>query len=105
MCKIPGICSVAIHPQYDEDGFFANMGCYPSKRERIDVINGEILEFGIAIRNLKRGIEEAKDGIAFYVMEIEDLEKEKLDLWEKILEEEEQKAKKQKEEEKETNEG
>ena len=38
-------------------------------------------------------------------MEIEDLEKEKLDLWEKILEEEEQKAKKQKEEEKETNEG
>lgn len=83
------------------------MGCYPSKRERIEVINGEILEFRIAIRNLKRGIEEAKEGIIFYEMEIKDLEKERLDLCEKISAEEDlkDKDKKQKEEEKETNEG
>ena len=80
------------------------MGCpwfLPSKRERIDVINGEILEFRIAIRNLKRGIEEAKarqaKAIDWYEMEIKDLEKEikdlekeKLDLWEKISAEKEE---------------
>ena len=83
------------------------MGCYPSKRERIEVIDGEILEFRIAIRHLKRGIDEAKEGIAFYEMEIEDLQKERQDLCEKISAKEdlEGKDKKQKEEEKETNEG
>ena len=43
------------------------MGCKPSKRERIDVITGKILERRIAIRKLKREKEEAKDGIAYYV--------------------------------------
>lgn len=56
------------------------MGCYPSKRERIDIINGEILH-------------------AFIEMEIEDLKKlpKKRDMWEEISLDEEAKAKMQRE--------
>ena len=74
------------------------MGCYQSKRDRIEVIDAEILEFRIAMRNLERGIVEAKDGIAFYEDAIKALEKEKLDLQEKILAEQDSEAKRQNQE-------
>ena len=77
------------------------MGCYQSKRDRIEVIDAEILEFRIAMRNLERGIAEAKDGIAFYEDAIKALQKEKLDLLVKIKAEraeQDSEAKKQKEE-------
>ena len=74
------------------------MGCYQSRRDRIEIIDAEILEFRIAMRNLKRGIEEAKDGIAFYEDAIKALEREKLDLRKKIEAERDSEAKKQIEE-------
>ena len=74
------------------------MGCYQSRRDRIEIIDAEILEFRIAMRNLKRGIEEAKDGIAFYEDAIKALEREKLDLRKKIEAERDSEAKKQMEE-------
>ena len=76
------------------------MGCYQSKRERIEIIDAEILEFRIAMRNLKRGIDEANEGIAFYEDAIKALQKEKLDLLVKIKAEraeQDSEAKKQKE--------
>ena len=76
------------------------MGCYQSKSDRIEVIDAEILEFRIAMRNLERGIAEAKDGIAFYEDAIKALQKEKLDLLVKIKAEraeQDSEAKKQKE--------
>ena len=74
------------------------MGCYQSKRDRIEIIDAELLEFRIAMRNLKRGIAEAKGGIAFYEDAIKALEKERLDLRKKIVAERDSEAKKEKEE-------
>ena len=93
MSGIPGICSVAKYPLKEKDASI--MGCYQSKRDRIEVIDAEILEFWIAMRNLTRGIAEAKDSIAFYEDAIKTLEKEKLDLWKKILAEQDSEANKQ----------
>ena len=73
--------------------------CHQSKRDRIEIIDAELLEFRIAIRNLKRGIEEAKDGIAFYEMELRDLERERLDLCTEISAEEEIQEKRKEEKE------
>ena len=69
--------------------------CHQSKHDRIEIIDAELLEFRIAIRNLKRGIEEARDGIAFYEMEIQDLEKERLDLCKEIQEQRKEEETKQ----------
>ena len=96
MRGIPGISPVVKSPLKEMDASI--MGCYQSKRDRIEVIDAEILEFRIAMRNLKRGIDEANEGIAFYEDAIKALEKEKLDLQKKILAEQDSEAKKQKDE-------
>ena len=59
--------------------------CCLSKRERIEVIDHEIYELRVNIRHLMRGIEEAKEGIKIHEMDIQDLEKERADLYEQLL--------------------
>ena len=59
--------------------------CCLSKRERIEVIDHEIYELRVNIRHLMRGIEEAKEGIKIHEMDIQDLQRERADLYEQLL--------------------